>query len=555
MEVSSSGQIQEFVSVLKRRKWLIILPALFVLVLGTVFAVIVPKKYVIETVIELREANLSAAQANKRLKESAVDSEVSNIESHVRNFTRIAGILERDPEAWPTYAQADRLQRQGMVKAIVKNLSVNPQLVQEGSTFINIFYKDVESLRGENFLGEVVEVAIDDILDSARDLLQREIDTQQGIRDGIHANTVQARSAWNSLSGEFDLDPTIAPSSSTRDVKSKHERLNDLIEKHENNLSALQRDKKDLDLRIEQIEDDLHGMSDQVLNPGEKMEIDPVELAGKILKGEQALADAQRVLELWNPGNHIYDGHLAKRDDLAEQLEMTRALMNLEEPPGVLGPNPVYLTLKENREQESDVRFLNLKQQEALREDIDAAKLDRKGWSVVLSQAKVLWRDHQQFEDELVASNKKLGEKKYAMRLSKELTHKIIMRVATPAHSSETAEDPNPFLIIGFCLFAGLGLGLGLALLIEYARNSYRTVPDLASVMSVPVIGSIGAIVTRREARRSLGLRLMVGLPSLIILCGISWMTWTWADESTRHVLPEEVNQIIEGIRVSLLSL
>ena len=58
VEVSPSGQIQEFVSVLKRRRWQIILPTLFVLLLGAVFAVIVPKKYVIKTVIELRQSNL-----------------------------------------------------------------------------------------------------------------------------------------------------------------------------------------------------------------------------------------------------------------------------------------------------------------------------------------------------------------------------------------------------------------------------------------------------------------------------------------------------------------
>ena len=49
-----------------------------------------------------------------------------------------------------------------------------------------------------------------------------------------------------------------------------------------------------------------------------------------------------------------------------------------------------------------------------------------------------------------------------------------------------------------------------------------------------------------------MGLRLLVGLPTAVILVGVSWMTWTWADEETRTTLPVSVQQTIDDIRVSL---
>ena len=48
VEVEAAGQIDEFISILKRRKWLLIVPVVVIGSLGSFFAVVVPKKYVSE---------------------------------------------------------------------------------------------------------------------------------------------------------------------------------------------------------------------------------------------------------------------------------------------------------------------------------------------------------------------------------------------------------------------------------------------------------------------------------------------------------------------------
>lgn len=555
VEVTPSGQIQEFVSVLKRRRWQILLPALFVLLLGTVFAVIVPKKYVIKTGIEMRESNLQAAEDNKRLKESPVDREVSNLENHLRNFSRIERILTKGAESWPEYAQADTPQRHGMVEAVIKNLKVSPKPAKEGSTFIDISYKDVEAQRGEKFLAEVVRVAIDDILNAARLRLQREIESLQKVRDDIYAGANKARTDWTSLASAEDLDPSVAPGFRSRDQRSKYQRLEDRLESKQKALSNLLLEKNEINLRIELFEEDLREMPPSVLVPEPFERTDPAVIAERILEGEQRLAQTESDLSAWRPGTKRHAQISAQRDAILEKLELTRSLLLMPEPVMLTQPNPDFLLAQKSYASEQDKLYLNGQAQLALQEEIADIKASMKGLSVVLNHAETVWEERIAWADQLELAELDLTKKKRELNQAKQFTQDVIVDIATPAYASETAEDPNPYLIMGFCLFGGLAIGLGLALLSEYARNSYRTVSDLASVMSVPVIGSIGPIITRSEARRSMGLKLLVGVPTIIILAGISWMTWTWADEDTRHTLPVEVIQVIDGIRVSLLSM
>ena len=45
VEVESGGQVEEFLRILRRRAWWILLPASLCIAIGTCYSVIVPKKY------------------------------------------------------------------------------------------------------------------------------------------------------------------------------------------------------------------------------------------------------------------------------------------------------------------------------------------------------------------------------------------------------------------------------------------------------------------------------------------------------------------------------
>ena len=55
---TANNQLQDFLHVLRKRRWQILLPAVFVTTLGGAFAVIIPKKYKLTTRIEISEQRL-----------------------------------------------------------------------------------------------------------------------------------------------------------------------------------------------------------------------------------------------------------------------------------------------------------------------------------------------------------------------------------------------------------------------------------------------------------------------------------------------------------------
>src|SRR5262245_52112492 len=61
VQIESRGQLAEFLDVLRRRRWQVLLPAAFVIAFGAAFAVIVPKKYLLRTQVELRPISVSVS--------------------------------------------------------------------------------------------------------------------------------------------------------------------------------------------------------------------------------------------------------------------------------------------------------------------------------------------------------------------------------------------------------------------------------------------------------------------------------------------------------------
>ena len=69
VEVESTGQIEEFLRVLRKRVWWIIVPFFLVASLGTAYAVIVPKKFVSSVRVMVRENDESASSISNKAQE------------------------------------------------------------------------------------------------------------------------------------------------------------------------------------------------------------------------------------------------------------------------------------------------------------------------------------------------------------------------------------------------------------------------------------------------------------------------------------------------------
>jgi len=110
--------------------------------------------------------------------------------------------------------------------------------------------------------------------------------------------------------------------------------------------------------------------------------------------------------------------------------------------------------------------------------------------------------------------------------------------------------EPNPWLIIGIALAAGLGLGLSIAVLAEFSKSCFRSVADISRAMAIPVLGAISTIQTRGERRGNRVRRLVVGVSSLALVAAIAFVTWAWAKDA--QLLSQGMRDAIESLRVML---
>ena len=546
----SQGQIQEFLIVLRRRRWQIFLPALFVLTLGSVFAVLVPKKYVLTTEIEVREGpRMGPGSAGPR--EWTSMREIENAKEQVRNFTRLRAILDQQGELWDDYVKLDDREKTEYVLKLRERLeitTINPAS-KEGSKFVHVSYKDVDGGRGEVFLAKLVEEWITAIVE--RDAIELNVEIQH-----LQNETQAAEKAYEDVSEQVT---TLAQTMGVDPQRSSYDQRDrgggDFLIAMKNGLEARAGEVDDMIMAAQAAYDQARRAFDtaestvpqQITDEGQDFQAEILQLRGQILS-------LRALRERIKPNHSQWKALGEKISTVQNQIQ---GLEDLQTEPGIMIteiPNPQLIPLGDAKA----AAELELAKLEGERRGINArlTKLAPQVENRIsnieelerLRQEKALAMDLWK-EQKSQRSHKEIALKQLQSTYSKvENRPYEVLKAATAKNEPET---PNPWLIVIASAMAGLALGGALALAAEYARNSYRSVGDVAAVMAVPVLGAINTIVTTAEARRNQARRAFVGLSSAVICGGLAWFTWVWVYSPER--LPTELRQAIDDFRRLLM--
>ena len=206
----SHGQIQEFLDVLRKRRWQIALPALYVLTVGIALAVVVPKKYEITTEVEIRESRVETDYQLRDPDESATKQELQNARQHIQHFRRIRSIIEEQPDLWKDYFALDATERGDYVRRVMGNLKVEVAEKKKdyGSTFITVTYTDVDGARGTKFLTRLSDLWIHEVIDQDRQKLEKERDILQDQEARVRKEYNRLNQQYIDLAKQMDIDPT-----------------------------------------------------------------------------------------------------------------------------------------------------------------------------------------------------------------------------------------------------------------------------------------------------------------------------------------------------------
>lgn len=547
--IQGPNQLIDLLRAFKRRRYQVIVPTLLVATFGIAFAVIVPKRYRVSTRIEISDRTRVETDARLRNpQEVAIRREASSAFDHLVNFARVKKVIDGDLASWPEYRQArSETERVQFIREriLTRNLTAAPtnKDPKGGTIFIDATFYDEDKTRAAKFLQSLTESWLEEMRESDRSTLIKDRAELQEILDVQEKDLKEKEDRYYALIELLGQDPTATSGDGRREERGDWTFRT--LEKAKTDLEAVVSDLRTAELELQQARERLVAEPPTIAKPVEVAADSPL---AKIEKLEAQRDGLEEQLANLRPSNSTYRRLKPKLEEVLVELEELRAL----EPEATVSwkdeENPRHLDYELDVRTKED-KFGRLQDQRvALTERI--AELDQ--------DSKARTQHHKHLEDlrnqvgeaRLLANETRREWQARDKSLQMLDSSPTPWRISQPPIPVSATTQPNAWLIAAMAVIGGLALGLGLAFVSEFARSSYRSVGELAGVMSVPVLGAIDTIVTRRERRRLQLSRALAGLSTATIVGTIGWITWLWYSSPER--LPLDVQDAIERLRSAL---
>lgn len=543
VEIEASGQVDEFLRILRRRIWWIVVPTALIGSIGIFFAVIVPKKYVSNAEVMVRNLDASTGAFGQNV--SAVEGQVAtfNIRSHARIDSVLNGLK------WPDYRPLDEPQKFAYRQKLLRDLSVSlPKMGRDtGRQIVGMEYKNTDPGRAVKFLAALKKSWTEEVL---RRHLNQETKEVQETSEAIKANTIRLSEIRNEQT-RIRTDNQISPPLRTPNgLEEPRPKAYDDLTAMETKIQALEEEitaeEFELDLKIKlrdrlpvEAETSVIGATDPITRQIEAID-------ERIATYEQRIDEGG-----WRAGHSARELLEAKiRAERKQRLRLVNERAGVGFTSIDAPKNQERLALTKEIEEES-ARL------ESKRERLAESKIKRGRLTAETQKLNEAFKDLDELEaekTELTETNRDLSVKLANLNIQRNTLDseqgnpfEVLLAPTTPTKPT----SPNPWIIgIGSVLF-GLGLGLALAILLEYSKNCFRSARELRRVMPHPVLGTINTIRTRRERARAFLVRSILGGGSLAFVAGAAFVTWAWAKDQS--ALNDRLVDAIEGFRRMLM--
>ncbi len=538
VQIDSPGQLQDLLDILRRRRWQVLLPFLAVLVLGSAFAVLVPKKYEVTSEVELRETLVSAGGAS----ESIASRDVHNAPQQLISMKRIKASVEA--LEWEDYAELrTEAEKHDYLKAVQEDLTVElPRKPREtGSTFVSIAFLHIDKQRALDFLLELRTRWIEEVvqidrlaIESKYEKLREQVGELEREIQNESEDLAQVRTAYNIS----PTQPTTSAGQSRREDPTfeQYEDLQDQLE--------------ELDQEIAADEDAIELLEMRLLETPDQVDRE-VEVEGETFSNKIQGLQAQRVqlvvaLESYKPAHSRYRRILQKIDEIdrtIREFEENRIEGSVETE---WHKNERYLAMEAELTEAEWQLAQKVRRREQLMSRIELLE----GTMAELQQ---VYSEIDERTARISALMVSQGELALLLQETKVRREEINGPAGNPFQVTEEAQlplrptEPDPLIIIGFSVVLGLALGLGTALGLEFSKSAFRNPGDLSTAMVVPVLGVVNGIVTRAQERRRLVRRAAVAATVLGSLGFVVLVTYAWYAQPER--LPSGMLDAIEDFR------
>ncbi|HXH17239.1 MAG TPA: XrtA system polysaccharide chain length determinant [Sphingomonas sp.] len=168
---------------------------------------------------------------------------------------------------------------------------------------------------------------------------------------------------------------------------------------------------------------------------------------------------------------------------------------------GSSAQNPLYASLQSMvADRQATVASLRVRRSQ-LQGDLDLLNSKLSGDPEVAAEQGSIDRDYQVLKDQYDELLKQREQTAIVGQAQSQTDH-VKFSVIDPPTMSSTPSAPNRILLLSGVLIAGLGAGVGAAFAMGKLRTTFSTSTRLEKIAGMPVIGSIGEVVTRVQSEQ-----------------------------------------------------
>jgi len=552
LQSQSSSPVSEFGALIRRRLWNILLPFAFITALGVMIAELMPKTYLVMTVIKLPEVGMVGTG-------STIQRDAGSAQNDMKAEPLVRSVIES--QEWSDFVGLTEKEKVDYVKRVISNLTVQVKAPGKGiggSNYINVSYTDADGVRAERFVNTLRERYVDGVVAAVREEARATRDVLKDLKEEHYNAYKEAEKARSDLAKRQGVSAT-QPAPNSGQARGEDPVYSRLTQSEIDFAKA----ETDLDAeraKLEVTEALLANEPESILeseaaaavkaagtNGAKAPVVDDVDKQIRDL--EMLISDQREKQKEYRPPNRRYQ--LIDEDVI--KLEAKIAILKGEETGGTKSrsqkfvPNPVRAQLEQDiRDSKQKIAGLTSTKSN-LASSITTLRMESQQRADVYTQLNYLTADVQRADE-----NFRITE----TRWMEECTRVTILEgpQANPfelieaAKASDIPTAPNVPVFIAISAFLGLAVGIGSAVAGEFLRNGFKGIPDLTRGIAVPVLGAVNLIMTREQKRRNLIRHAMIAGSSAVIVSAILWITWAWQHDSPRLLGPG-LTQLIDDVR------
>jgi len=494
----------DFIEIVKRRKWALLVPTLFIFLVTGVIALVLPPVYISSSTILIEEQQVPDDFVMATVT-TYVEQRLQAINQRIMSYSRLMEIIERfnlyeDLREDLTDDEVVEKMRNDIVLEPISTETIDPRTgrATEATIAFTLSYEGeypstvqrVANVLASLFLEENIKV--------------REQQTQETTRF-LEAELKQVKAKLSILENKI--------------AKFKEKNFNRLPELLQANLQSLNL-----------IEQSMERLKAQMRSFSERQGYLNTQLASIPAKTKSEMDENRARMELLKiqlinlkaDYSDEYPDVIKVKSEIAELEKTVDRLSSRESADQNLPDNPLYITLASqlaSAEAEIDsikrqIQDLD-KKADDYRKRIAATPQVEKHYNALLID-----RERTQIKyGELMTD---LMEARVAQGLEKEQKAEHFTLIE-PARFPEKPYKPNRLAIILIGVVLGIGAGVGIASLREFSDHSVRTVDDLMLAGLYPVLSTVPEIVTQKDkSRRRIKVILLVFFTIAVIAGGIA---------------------------------